>query len=348
MGHPRIENETPFVFEPLPLADEEMRPLLTLVVKATFDVKAGQEPTLAPEQVPLQLAGKRWEGSELASYRYEPEAAFFKPATDVALVGHAHASQSGQRELVVSLQVGPVQKSVRVLGDRVWVKSLSSISMTQPIPFETIPLQYERAFGGWDRSHPEPAHHAFDARNPIGRGFRARHSRFEEGLRLPNLEEPLDPIRSWGQRPAPAGFGFLSPEWQPRASFAGTYDSRWNQARKPLLPADFDRRFFNAAAPALIAPAYLNGTEPITVINACAAGRLGFKLPGLPPPQVLISRLREPDTELRLNLDTVIIDTDAMHLMLIWRGMMALRRDPTEVTALRVTQDGAEKLTHLH
>ncbi|QDE98866.1 DUF2169 family type VI secretion system accessory protein [Myxococcus xanthus] len=339
MGHPRIENETPFVFEPLPLADEEMRPLLTLVVKATFALKAGQEPTVAPEQVPLHLAGERWKGSELASYRYEPEAAFFKPTTDVALVGHAHAPRGGQRELVVSLQVGPVQKSVRVLGDRVWVKSLGSISITKPVPFETIPLQYERAFGGWDRSHPEPAHHAFDARNPIGRGFRARHSRFEEGLRLPNLEDPLDPIQSWGQRPSPAGFGFLSPEWQPRASLAGTYDARWNQARKPFLPANFDRRFLNAATPALIAPAYLQGTEPVTVINACAEGRLGFRLPGLPPPRVLISRLREADTELALNLDTIIIDTDAMHLLLLWRGMLSLRRDPTEVTALRVTQE---------
>ncbi|ATB39506.1 hypothetical protein CYFUS_004950 [Cystobacter fuscus] len=36
--------------------------------------------------------------------------AFIKPATDVVLVGHAHAPRVGTRELLVSLRVGPVKK----------------------------------------------------------------------------------------------------------------------------------------------------------------------------------------------------------------------------------------------
>jgi hypothetical protein len=35
MGHPTVENETPFAFDMMGLADEEGRPLLLLVVKAT-------------------------------------------------------------------------------------------------------------------------------------------------------------------------------------------------------------------------------------------------------------------------------------------------------------------------
>ena len=38
MGHPTVENETPFAFDIMSLADEEGRPLLVLVVKATYSL----------------------------------------------------------------------------------------------------------------------------------------------------------------------------------------------------------------------------------------------------------------------------------------------------------------------
>jgi hypothetical protein len=59
-----------------------------------------------------------------------------------------------------------------------------------------------------------------------------------------------------------AGFGFISPHWQPRAGLAGTYDASWQASRAPLLPVDFDRRHLNAVSPGLVAPGYLRGGEP--------------------------------------------------------------------------------------
>lgn len=343
MGHPTSENRTPFTFEPLFLADEELRPLLVPVVKATFEISPQGKLSLAEEQEPLELSGKKWDGSDEASDKYEPEGAFFKPATDVVLVGHAHAQERGTRELLVALKVGALQKGVKVIGDRAWFKSMGSVAMTKPAPFERIPLRYERAFGGWDRSSPDAAKHQFELRNPVGTGFRAAGSRFEEGVRLPNLEDPVQPIEEWGDRPAPVGFGFIGPNWQPRAAFAGTYDAAWEKSRKPLLPRDFDRRFLNAASPGLIAPGYLQGNEPVVIANATPEGRLAFSLPGLPPPQVVVYRKRESDEDLELRLDTVIIDTDAMRLVLLWRGMLVLTQEPTEVESMVVTCEGSER-----
>jgi hypothetical protein len=344
MGHPSIENHTPFTFEPLFLADEEMRPLLVPVVKATFEISPRGTLTLAEEQEPLELKGKRWdEKNESSSERYEPEVAFFKPATDVVLVGHAHAPERNTKELLVALKVGALQKGVRIIGDRVWFKSMGSIAMSKPIPFERIPLRYERAFGGWDRSSPEAAKHQFDPRNPVGTGFRASGSRFEEGIRLPNLEDPPQPIKAWGDRPAPAGFGFIGPHWQPRAAFAGTYDAVWEKSRKPLLPRDFDRRFLNAASSGLIAPGYLKGNEPVVVVGATPEGRLTFNLPGLPPPRVQVSRKKGASEQLELRLDTVILDTDEMRLFLLWRGLLVLAREPTEVVEIEVGCEGSQK-----
>ncbi len=80
-------------------------------------------------------------------------------------------------------------------------------------------------------------------------GFCAPGRAFEDGVSLPNLEDPADPLLRWGQIAAPAGFGFVSPDWEPRASLGGSYDETWRRERMPLLPGDFDRRFFNAASP---------------------------------------------------------------------------------------------------
>ena len=43
----------------------------------------------------------------------------------------------------------------------------------QLVPFDRLPLRYERAFGGEDKSASEPTDWEGEPRNPIGRGFRA-------------------------------------------------------------------------------------------------------------------------------------------------------------------------------
>jgi len=346
MGHPAVDNRTPFTFEPLFLTDEVLRPLFVPVVKATFDLRPHGAPVLAETQAPLLVGGMRWEGGETASPRQEAEGAFFKPATDVVLVGHAHAPGPGTRELLAELRVGPVHKKVRVVGERTWFKSLGGIGMTQPAPFERLPLRYERAFGGWDRSPQDPAQHTFEPRNPVGTGFRAKGSRFEEGLRLPNLESPTEPLKAWGQHPPPTGFGFIEPHWQPRAAFAGTYDDAWRKSRQPLLPRDFDRRFLNGAPLDQRVPGYLRGGEPVLLAHVTPWGPLSFRLPALPPVRVLATRAEAlDDVDLELRLDTVVLDTDAMKLFLVWRGTFPLRREPTELRAIQVTCEGAEQLS---
>src|SRR5690606_31440841 len=132
-------------------------------------------------------------------------------------------------------------------GDRVWIRVAGGLVLTPPIAFERMPVSYERAFGGWDVSHADPGRHAFEPRNPAGRGLCVRWGRRERIL-APNLESIRDPIRSPYDRPAPVAFGFVSPHWQPRANLAGTFDDAWRRQRFPLLPVDFDPRFHNAAS----------------------------------------------------------------------------------------------------
>ena len=340
MTHPASENKTPFAFEPLFLADEEGRPLFVPIVKATYLIQEWTRLSLADEQVPVNVGGEYWGDPEKSSYKYEPETAFVKPATDIVLIGHAYAPKPGVTKVDVNLRVGPMQKVVRVVGDRYWVKRLGMTSMTKPEPFERIPLIYERAFGGWDRSHPNPEKHTFEPRNPVGTGFRGKKGKFEQGIRLPNLENPRHPVKSLNNRPPPAGFGFTSPHWQPRASFAGTYDKAWMKQRMPLLPTDFDRRFFNAAPPDQVAPGFLKADVPVEVINASPGGRVSFNLPGVPPPQCRVELRGRKDHRLETRLDTVIINTDENLLFLIWRTNLVLRSGPQDVVSIEARADG--------
>jgi hypothetical protein len=336
MGHPIVENCTPFAFETLFLVDEEFRPVAVPVVKATLTVQADGRCLIAEQQVPLTLAGELWgDDPECSSYKYEPEVAFTKATTDVVMIGHAYAPGPDTREMKVAFRLGPVGKEVLVCGERLWFKAMGFVSMSGAARFEKMPLTYERAFGGWDRDHPDRRKHSHEPRNPVGTGYRD-HGGFVEGIRLPNLEDPRNRIKSFGDKPGPAGFGFVSPHWQPRATLAGTFDEAWQKSRAPLLPKDFDRRHLNAASAGLVTPGYLRGDEQGVVIGAVPEGRMAFVLPGLPPPAVQVRMADGAPLAPTMNLDTVIVEPDQRRILLLWRGHVPLRVGPHDVREVTV------------
>lgn len=336
MAHPEIDNQTPFVVEPLFVADEDGRPIVAPIIKATFEVGPAGEVSLAEEQDPVNFEGECYGEPGESSYRFEPETAFTKPSTDVVLLGHAYAPAQGATHVDVEFRVGPVGKWIRVHGDR-WV--LPGGEMSAPASFEMMPLTYERAFGGWDRTSEDPDHHSCEPWNPVGVGFKTPKGTVFEGEPLPNLEDPNDPltaVRGWCR---PTGFGFVAPNWQPRVSYAGTYDEAWTNNRSPLLPKDFDRRFFNAASEGLVAPTYLRGDEAVLVRHATPESLWTFNLPAVANPFCRIATKFGEDRELYANMDTVIVDADTRRLIILWRCYAELRAGPLDVQAIAVRCD---------
>lgn len=338
MPHPILINRTPFAYEALLLTDEEGVAQFAPCVQATFALRTDARLALLDEQPRVRLAGQ-WRGDPASSSMVlEPQIAFTKPATDIVLLGHAHAPTPGATEGTVGIRVGPVQKVARVFGDRRIVSRLGRTSVTPTAPFERIPIEHERAFGGWDRHDPDSQMHRREARNPVGVGFRVTPLGADEQA-LPNFEDPQQLFRSWGDTPPPAGFGFIAPDWQPRLAFAGTYDTTWARARKPLLPHDFDRRFFNAAAPGLIAPGHLRGDEPVAVIGATPRGRVAFALPGLPAPLCLMELRGRKRVPLQTVLDTLVVDMDALQVTLTWRASACVRNGAHDVLSVELHAD---------
>ena len=336
MPHPAIENAVGFPCELLFLADESMQPVCTVLLQTSYGIGANGALERLDDPVPIDLAGSHYGDPATSSVRMEVPIAFVKPTTDVVMLGHAHAPSVGATEVQVGLRIGSLQKIVRVSGDRVMTKALGRHAMSRPQPFETMPLVYERAFGGIDAREPIDGVLRGDARNPVGLGWRDPKLPQDDEIAVPNIETPELPFTDYGQTPPPAGFGFIAPHWQPRAAFAGTYDEVWDQSRKPLLPLDFDRRFFNAASHGLVAPGYLRGDEAAVILNASPEGRLDLQLPDTATPWCDVELRGRRHVEQPLILDTVIIDLDTRRLLLQRRTFLPLQRGPEDIVSVRI------------
>lgn len=321
------KNRTPFEVAVFPFQTPDSRDHAAAIVKGTFVATPGSaELSVAPEQQAIRHGAAYVGEPGTSSVRYESDMWPPKPATDIALVGHAYAPSSGASELDMTLSVGSVQKAVRVFGDRVFYEAASGIGISSPRPFTAMPIVYERAFGGADDSADDPADHAFEERNHVGVGFVAPKSNKKlDGLPAPNIEDPRQLLTRPKDRPPPAGFGFIAPQWAPRVGLGGTFDQAWRAERAPLLPLDFDPHFYLAAHPDLRAPR-MRGGEPVTVTHAMpGGGTWSFTLPRRQPR--VGATIKNVETWYDATLDTVLIEPDEGRVVLTWRAAIACGRD---------------------
>lgn len=320
-----VLHDTPFEQSLDEIIDRDGSFARVAVLKATFQIDKRGRLEVAEQQEPVRILDECTGARGRSSVLHESDGAYFKPGTDVVVIGSAHAPGGRPaKSFMASLSVGPVKKSILVLGDRIWSHSaLLGVRKSSPTPTEVVPLCWERAFGGTDASQDPAGEPEMEWRNPIGAGFCVRRSADAlDGLRLPNFEEPGHRIRSWRSKPAPAGFGFVGRSGQPRVQYAGTYDDEWTRSRMPLLPLDFDYRFFNGAPEDQIVRPHLNGGELVWARNLSERGDEHFELPAIDVCFRGVARGRR--IELPGALDTVILMLDRRRVVLTWRAKFAV------------------------
>ena len=278
----------------------------------------------ATKQHPAPLADV-WSGEPgQSSLRWEGQAVYVRPGTDIHIHGHA-CPPGGRRAsaVVVGVRVGPCLARLRAIGERRWIRAVGELRATPPVAFERMPLCWERAYGGSTLGGKIEAH------NPVGVGLFESASRAVNAA-LPNLLALDQDVRTWRSSVRPVGFGPIARHWQPRASFAGTYDQAWLDHRAPLWPADMDLRLFSAAAPGLRADSPLRGAEDVIIEGMHPDGAWAFRL----PVHTFVLDVRGQSS--LLTLDVVDIDTDDRELTMVWRGSTVLEQ--SRVTELRVRE----------
>jgi hypothetical protein len=323
-------NRTVCQVHPQLMLDAHAEEHLLIVAKASFVIQ-GRQLTAADAEVVL---ADRYHGDPgTSSLAAAGEVMLFKPRPDLILSGDAYPTTRGGTTGLVSFRVGAWTKQAAIFGDRTWTRGLTGLRPGEPQPFESIALQYERAFGGA----------ALDAKpplgcpeNPVGVGMIGCRA----GSPLPNLEHPSHLLEGPGDRPPPCAFGPIAPHWQPRLGLHGTFDAAWQRGRMPLPPLDTDPRAAQVAPPDQVYPATLRGGEAVEVRGARPGGeRLSFHLPVMPVRITVHDGQRTRD--LPTALDTVHVDANNLRLELIWRASVSVHERLDDVEWVRVDTVGA-------
>ena len=331
----QLKNKSPFVPAMSVFPNKDGIDTLYVVVRGTFALHPRL--AIAEKAITPAMADEYWGEPGESSLKYTSELHVGKSSTDVVLLGNARPPQGRPApESLVAVSVAGRQKAVKVFGDRVWKRG----GFTRPEPFESMPLVYERAFGGQHKVSAQGPILA-EERNPVGAGFLGKRSPDEMiGMKLPNLEDPQRPLEKLGDLRVPACFGFVAPAWLPRRAFAGTYDKAWQTKRAPYLPPDFSLRFFNMAAPELTFDRFLVGGEPVQVLGASARGPIRFELPrGRPVVDVMIAGGHERPP---LNLETVLIEPDENRVCVSWRAELPCDKKMHKIEAVIIEDTGLD------
>ncbi len=270
-----LRNTTPFAAETSWTRDERGAEFWLVAIRACFEIDLEGRQSPAAKQTDVQRAPVFVGDPSTSGLLSDSDFVLYKDGTDVLVEGSAYAPERrATTNCSVHLKVQTVDKKLNVLGERRLVKGLAGLSITRPEPFLEMPLTWERTYGGWDRRGKQEE---WEPSNPVGKGFATDPSNLDETI-APNFEYPGAPYRGPKSGRA-AAFGPVAHHWQPRVRYAGTYDKQWQETRDPLLPVDFDRRYFRCAPEDQQTQRPLVGYEEVTLFGLTADGALSFILP---------------------------------------------------------------------
>jgi hypothetical protein len=299
------------------LRDRRGAEVWIVAIRATFDIKPDGRVAYASKQEPVTRAPIFLGDPSNSTLKYDGDLVLAKDGVDMVLHGHAYAP--GARPvptLDVAVRAGRWSKVVRVHGDRLWVTGhAGGLVPGRTVPFIKMPLRYERAWGGTDPAGDVRNLPSFAPDNPAGQGF-ARNPAVLLGRPVPNLEDPRQPIGAGAGPFRVAGFAPVASHWAPRARYAGTYDDKWKAERAPLLPEDFDDRFYRLAPVDQQFPAFASDGQLFELINLTPSSNLPLLLPKLR----FWANTKFKDGEARhdVALHTIIIEPDYPRVQMVW------------------------------
>lgn len=265
-----------------------------------------------------------------------------KARAEVALAGCAHAPTPAQA-VDVRLCCGPVDKRLRVYGDRAWRRTpWGGICVDPAAPFVRMPLVPERTWGGAGHD------------NPLGLGHLAGLGalRVRKGA-MPNIDYPEAPGGACalpGRRRHPAA-GFLPQQLrhaERRRRASGTYDRRWLEEDFPGLPRDFDFGLYNLTAEDQQFRGAFAGGEAYRLEGLSADGEaIGGTLPAVAARAWVLSVGQGADAarEVALHCDTVWFFPEVGLGLAIHRGQTEVEDAMAQdVAALMLGYDAGERL----
>lgn len=311
-----LTHRTPFAVAAMPQRDQYGREHWCLAVRAGFDVTPRGGLRLSEVQ-PEVLLAPRTAGASGQTLAADTDIVPFIPGTDIILRGTVRAPEAPRMSVPLLVQIGQIERRAVVFGRRIAERRWWRWAMASSEPVADTGLSWANAWGGASADQPG----LVVAGNPVGTGLalskRAPTVRGQQA-ELPRICSPEDDFLARADAARPVGFGPVGRSWEPRLGYAGTYDERWEAQRAPLLPEDFDPRFYHCAPPDLCSSVPMVGGEPVCLTGFRPEGPLQFNLP-----RILLSartRLGGRFVESAFRIARVDIDIDLPSLSLLWVG----------------------------
>ncbi|MFO8111265.1 MAG: DUF2169 domain-containing protein [Desulfosalsimonadaceae bacterium] len=254
--------------------------------------------------------------------------------TDVIALGCAYPPGGRPAtRATVSVQVGTVKRSLAVIGNRFWQNG----KMSDPEPFEKMPITYANAFGG--KAEVEIDQGSFitlaDPGNPDGKGFHVDamipsidsqfktpegYPRFSEIRPLPNIEDPDHLISSPDDAPAPAYWATVPMSTAIHAFRAMGLNERDLKdpdimTNKPdIAPTS---KLWHRAHPSLDLDLQLTPGMDVVLEGLTPEGLLQFTVPGWEIGADLL--LNEKWVEVKLRADTLVLLPEEKRFYIVYR-----------------------------
>lgn len=325
--------------------------IFSVIVKRSYRINDNQLLSRCEEDAALRKTDSYYDDGdpEWSVVQYENDLAPHKQSVDVVVVGSAHAGDGKTvQTMTVGAKVGKSKKLLTIFGDRHCIYNASgNPSFSDPAPFSTMQIRYDRAYGGYDEKS-DPAQPFYYPRNTNGCGVVMQNVRDSiDNLELPNIEDPdylltpdnliIEDPKKWPEKPLPQGFGWLQRNWYPRCALLGAFPAYVDvgyatpEESRGLLPKNhialamqyklpgFVSRFNNGASIGMTFK-QLASDESIQLRGLTPSGKLDFKLPGETPKVSL--DIGKGETELKAMLDTVSIYPDEQQVDMIWRATL--------------------------
>jgi hypothetical protein len=343
--------------------DAAGRQIVSVHSKVTYRISPSGACRRADAQEPLLLPDAGEDSG--AEPPRETDVTPVKTGTDFILLASAIAPRAGTREMLVRLGIARASWEYAVSGDRRCIyRGPNDVAFSEPEPFDTIPLRYERAYGGVDESVEDPPIKVvLDAfrmpagvypRNPVGRGYVVQDGPAIDGRPLPNVEHPRQRLtpgtlvargaQNWWRQPIPWSCDWFDKTWYPRVTYFGALpehlpdddrqvaevrmglvEPRQNARHARLaLENAIDSRFADAASPALVLP-FLRGDETISLEGVSPHGPLVIRLPAERPRMIV--RFEGRAHELTPVPHRILLSTEEWGMYIVWQGGWPTPRD---------------------
>lgn len=331
--------------------DADGRQIVSVHVKRTYKLLSNGACVREEQQGPLLMPCPPEKGPN------ETDIIPFKQNTDLIVM--AEVWGNGAPRTTVGISVGQLNLRYNVFGERrVIYRGAGTWSFSDPQPFESIPMCYENAYGGFDDTVPFPeAAHIIDMfdlhpgaypRNPVGKGYAVIDNKARlDGLLLPHIEHPemmLTPERlcvgspdAWWHAPLAWSCDWFDKSWYPRVvQFRGVPrgipqdDSEmpevmmgWMQPghANNIPPIDqpyWGDSYIGDAASPALVLPTLNGDEAVDLYGLTPDGHITVQLPE-DRPRIAISYNGKTE-ELLANPHRILISTIENGVYVVWHA----------------------------